>query len=76
MISFIRRLFGRLVPNNNHTMTEKKLDLQELDQILTKNTSELPNHLQGVSFSVFTKNGGYCTVFLTGLIFPACWISV
>lgn len=38
-------------------MSEKKLDLQELDQILKKNTSELRNPLQGVSFSVFNNKG-------------------
>ncbi|CAD6585936.1 MAG: hypothetical protein ASARMPREDX12_002166 [Alectoria sarmentosa] len=38
-------------------MSEKKLDLQELDQILEKNTSELRNPLQGVSFSVFNNKG-------------------
>lgn len=41
-------------------MSEKKLDLQELDQILKKNTSELRNPLQGVSFSVFNKKGRAC----------------
>lgn len=44
-------------------MSEKKLDLQELDQILKKNTSELPNPLQGVSFSVFNNKGLICILF-------------
>lgn len=41
-------------------MIETRLDLQELDQILKKNTSELPNPLQGVSFSVFNNKGSSC----------------
>jgi len=45
-------------------MAEQKLDLQELDQVLKRNTSELPNHLQGASFSVFNDKGVYHTFFL------------
>lgn len=46
-------------------MAETKLDLHELDEILQRNTSELPNHLQGASFSVFNNNGGYCCTLLS-----------
>ena len=42
-------------------MAERKLDGQELDQILKKNTSGPSGLLQGVSFSVFNNNGGYRT---------------
>ncbi|KAL9101312.1 MAG: hypothetical protein Q9163_003424 [Psora crenata] len=38
-------------------MAEVKLDLHQLDHILKKYTSELPNSLQGVSFSVFNNKG-------------------
>ena len=59
LFSFIGGLLGRLGLGQNR-MAEAKLDLQELDRILKKNTSELPNPLQGVSFSVFNNKGTFC----------------
>ena len=44
-------------------MNNEAVDLAELDQILQRVTSELPNHLQGVSFIVFNKDGQCITLF-------------
>lgn len=45
-------------------MAETKLDLHEFDGILDKYTFKVPNALQGVTFTVFDKDGE-CTVTLT-----------
>lgn len=57
LISFVRWLVGKLGYADQLKMDERKLDLHKLDQILEKNTSELPNALQGVTFSVFNSKG-------------------
>lgn len=60
LVSFIRWLAEKLGYVDKLRMDEtKKLDLHKLDQILQKYTSELPNSLQGVTFSVFNRNGSY-----------------
>lgn len=60
LVSFIHWLVGKLGYVDKLRMDEKKqLDLHKLDRILQKYTSELPNSLQGVTFSVFNRNGPF-----------------
>ena len=73
LVSFIRWLVGKLGYVDKLRMDEtKKLDLQKLDRILQKYTSELPNSLQGVTFSVFNRNG----LFFETLFMPSPGHSV
>ena len=57
MIPILGWLFRRLGYFGQHRMAETKLDYERFDEILKKNTSDLPNPLQGVSFSVFNNKG-------------------
>jgi hypothetical protein len=55
----------RLIHSEDRTMAKMELDLKRLDEIMKTYTSELPNSLQGITFSVINSKGMYRIFFLT-----------
>lgn len=60
MLDYVRSTFSyltKLLLAGKPQMARQQLDSQELDEVLSRYTSELPNPLQGVTFMVCNAHG-------------------